>query len=176
LPRFHTVLNAMKRTTRATQDSQFASQQTSLIENNDDEGSLEDEDEEEEEEESDGDEGSLEDEDEEEEEEEEEEEDSTGEEYNWIQEDSNNFPEYPPLPRFSGPPFIDDAEEYKDLTPTSKIVVHLISQLPKNSNWHHVFMDNFYCDVDLFKYLFSSWKCIASGTWRQNKGVPKCLN
>jgi len=52
----------MKRTTRATQDSQFASQQTSLIENNDDEGSLEDEDEEEEEEESDGDEGSLEDE------------------------------------------------------------------------------------------------------------------
>jgi hypothetical protein len=30
----------MKRTTRATQDSQFASQQTSLIENNDDEGSL----------------------------------------------------------------------------------------------------------------------------------------
>jgi len=100
----------MKRTTRATQDSQFASQQTSLIENNDDEGSLEDEDEEEEEEESDGDEGSLEDEDEEEEEEEEEEEDSTGEEYNWIQEDSNNFPEYPPLPRFSGPPFIPDHE------------------------------------------------------------------
>jgi len=64
----------------------------------------------------------------------------------------------------------DDDEEYQKLTPTSKSVVYLIKQLPPRSNWHHVFMDNLYSNEDLFKYLYSQYKIVCSGTWRKSKG------
>jgi len=67
-----------------------------------------------------------------------------------------------------------DGEEYESLTPISKSVVHLVNQLP--DNWHHIFVDNLYSNVALFKYLYIHCKTVISGTWRDGKEIPSCLN
>jgi len=65
-------------------------------------------------------------------------------------------------------------EDYAQLSPISKSVVHLINQLPEN--WHHIFVDNYYTNVPLFKYLYSHCKTVISGTWRESKEIPNCLS
>jgi len=59
------------------------------------------------------------------------------------------------------------------LTDTSKIVVHLVSQLPHN--WHHIFVDNYYSDPALCQYLYDTQKTLVTGTWRIDKGVPNII-
>ena len=66
-----------------------------------------------------------------------------------------------------------DNPDYENLSKTSKSVIHLVSSLP--TNWHHIFVDNLYSNVDLFKYLYVYCKVVCSGTWRTNNGVPNCL-
>ena len=66
-----------------------------------------------------------------------------------------------------------DNPDYARLSKTSQSVVQLVSLLP--FNWHHIFVDNLYSNVELFKYLYVHCKIIASGTWRANKEIPNCL-
>ena len=68
---------------------------------------------------------------------------------------------------------IIDNPDYAKLSKTSQSVVQLVSSLPLN--WHHIFVDNLYSNVELFKYLYVHCKTISSGTWRTNNGVPDCL-
>ena len=65
------------------------------------------------------------------------------------------------------------AADFQNLTNTSKSVIHLVEQLPRN--WHHIFVDNLYSDVNLFQYAFETNKVVFSGTWKKNKKVPECL-
>ena len=67
----------------------------------------------------------------------------------------------------------DYSDDYDSLTPTSKAVVHLVLELP--SNWHHIFVDNLYTNLNLFKYLYIQHKTVCSGTWREKRGIPNGL-
>jgi len=65
-------------------------------------------------------------------------------------------------------------DDYAKLTPISKSVVHLVNQLQEN--WHHIYVDNYYTNVHLFKYLYTHCKTVISGTWKECKEIPECLD
>lgn len=65
--------------------------------------------------------------------------------------------------------------DYPDLSPTGNRVMKLCSFLKTTNKYAHVFMDNRFSTPLLFYYLLKHLFVYATGTWRQNYGVPEMI-